>query len=159
GCPAARCGEERVNRPVPRSRGGSMKRKQVIVWGMLVAAGLFGSVEADDEAKPVAEIEMDTLVVSATRSPEPVSETAPAITVVTGEQLQRTQVPTVADALRQVPGLTVSQAGPEGAEVQVLMRGADADQLLVLIDGIRVNSTTTGFFNFAGLTPENIDRV
>jgi vitamin B12 transporter len=136
-----------------------MKREQFIVWGILVAAGWLVSAKADEEAKPAAEIEMDTLVVSATRSPEPVSETAPAITVVTGEELQRTQVPTVADALRQVPGLTVNQSGSQGSVVSVLMRGADADQLLVLIDGIRVNSTTTGAFDFAGLTPENIDRV
>jgi vitamin B12 transporter len=136
-----------------------MKREQVIVWGMLVAAGWLVSARAEDEAKPPAEIEMDTLVVSATRSPERVSETAPAITVVTGEELQRTQVPTVADALRQVPGLTVNQSGSQGSVVSVLMRGADADQVLVLIDGIRVNSTTTGAFDFAGLTPENIERV
>jgi vitamin B12 transporter len=136
-----------------------MKRGQIIVWGMLVAAGWLASAEADEETKPSAEIEMDTLVVSATRSPERVSETAPAITVITGEELQRTQVPTVADALRQVPGLTVSESGSQGSVVSVLMRGADADQVLVLIDGIRVNSTTTGAFDFSGLTPENIERV
>jgi vitamin B12 transporter len=136
-----------------------MKREQIIVWGMLVAAGWLASAEADEETKPAAEIEMDTLVVSATRSPERVSETAPAITVITGEELRRTQVPTVADALREVPGLTVNESGSQGSVVSVLMRGADADQVLVLIDGVRVNSTTTGAYDFAGLTPENIERV
>jgi vitamin B12 transporter len=41
----------------------------------------------------------------------------------------------------------------------VFMRGADADQVLVLVDGVRVNSTTLGSFDFSGLTPENIDRI
>ncbi|HSD09790.1 MAG TPA: TonB-dependent receptor, partial [Candidatus Binatia bacterium] len=139
--------------------GGSMMRERLIVWAMLVAACWLASAEADEEAKPVAEIEMDTLVVSATRSPGRVAETAPAITVVTGEELERKQVPTVADALREMPGLTVNESGSQGSVVSVLIRGADADQVLVLIDGVRVNSTTAGAFDFAGLTPENIERI
>ena len=55
-----------------------------------------------------------------------------------------------------MPGLTVTESGSRGSVVSVLMRGADADQVLVLIDGIRVNSTTLGAFDFSGLTPENI---
>jgi vitamin B12 transporter len=134
-----------------------MKRERFIVLGMLLAAAWLASAEAD--GPPVAELQMDTLVVSATRSPGRVAETAPAISVVTGEELQRKQVPTVADALREVPGLTVNQSGSQGSAVSVLIRGADADQVLVLIDGIRVNSTTVGAFDFSGLTPENIERI
>jgi vitamin B12 transporter len=136
-----------------------MKRTQIVVWGLLTAAGRIASAKADEAVKPPAELEMDTMVVTATRSPERVSETAPAITVITGEELERKQVPTVADALREVPGLTVSESGSRGSVVSVLIRGADADQVLVLIDGIRVNSTTLGAFDFSGLTPENIERI
>jgi vitamin B12 transporter len=98
-------------------------------------------------------------VVSPTRSQQRVVETSPSITVITGEELKQKQVTTVADALREVPGLDVVESGSRGSVTSVLIRGADADQVLVLIDGVRVNSTTLGAYDFSQLTPENIDRV
>ncbi len=102
---------------------------------------------------------MDTLVVSPTRSEQRIVETAPSITVVTGKELEQKQVVTVADALRQVPGVNVIESGSRGSVTAVQIRGADADQVLVLIDGVRVNSTTLGAYDFSQLTPENIDRI
>ena len=122
----------------------------------LVAA----AARADDGAqKPVSELDMDTLVVSPTRSEQRIVETAPSITVVTGKELEQKQVVTVADALRQVPGVNVIESGSRGSVTAVQIRGADADQVLVLIDGVRVNSTTLGAYDFSQLTPENIDRI
>lgn len=109
--------------------------------------------------KTASELAMDTLVVSPTRSEQPIAQTAPAITVITGEDLERKQVVTVADALREVPGLQVNENGSRGSTTNVLLRGANSDQVLVLVDGVRVNSTTLGSFDFAGLTPENIERI
>ncbi len=130
----------------------------------LGAAGIVALVaavaRADDGAqKPLTEVDMDTLVVSPTRSEQRVAETSPSITVITGEELKQKQVTTVADALREVPGLDVIESGSRGSVTSVLIRGADADQVLVLIDGVRVNSTTLGSFDFSQLTPENIDRI
>ncbi|MGH7898203.1 MAG: TonB-dependent receptor plug domain-containing protein, partial [Candidatus Binatia bacterium] len=105
------------------------------------------------------ELSMDTLVVSPTRSEKRISETAAAITVITREDLERKQVTTVADALREVPGLEVSESGSRGSLTSVFIRGSESDQVLVLVDNIRVNSTTLGSFDFSGLTPENIERI
>ena len=135
--------------------------KRIGSWGAAVAVALIAAAaRADDGAqKPPAEMDMDTLVVSPTRSEQRIIETSPSITVITGKELEQKQVTTVADALREVPGLDVIESGSRGSFTSVLIRGADADQVLVLIDGVRVNSTTLGFFDFSQLTPENIDRV
>jgi len=128
-------------------------------WLLLGACCVPRGASAAGEESPPAALEMETMVVSPTRSEQPVSQTAPAITVITGEELARKQVTTVADALREVPGVQVVESGSRGGATSVFIRGADADQTLVLIDGIRVNSTTLGQFDFAGLTPENVDRI
>jgi vitamin B12 transporter len=126
----------------------------------MVIALVTTAARADDAAqKPAAEIDMDTLVVSPTRSEQRVAETSASITVITGKELEQKQVTTVADALREVPGVDVVESGSRGSVTSVLIRGADADQVLVLIDGVRVNSTTLGAFDFSQLTPENIDRI
>ena len=67
---------------------------------------------------------------------------ATALLSATGEDLERKQVTTVADALREVPGVEVVESRSRGSVTNVFIRGADTDQTLVLIDGVRVNSTT-----------------
>lgn len=136
-----------------------MKRRAGIGWVSLAVALWPAMVSAQDAEKPPAEMTMETMVVSPTRSEQPISTTPSAITVITGQDLERKQVPSVAEALREVPGLTLNESGSRGSNVSILMRGAEADQVLVLVDGVRVNSTTLGSFDFAGLTPENIDRI
>jgi len=136
-----------------------MKRIDRLTAAVIIAAWV-ASARADDGAqKPVTQLDMDTLVVSPTRSQQTIAETAPSITVITGKELEQKQVVTIADALREVPGVDVVESGSRGSLTSVFVRGADPDQTLVLIDGVRVNSTTLGAFDFSQLTPENIDRI
>jgi vitamin B12 transporter len=106
---------------------------------------------------PVAQLE--PVVVTATRMETPLKEVAPAVTVITQEDIQQQQAKTVAEALRNVPGLEVEQLGSRGTTTSVFIRGAESDQTLVLIDGMKVNSVTLGEFDFANLTTENVDRI
>ncbi len=82
-----------------------------------------------------------------------------AVTVVTAEKLQQRQIRHAADALRAVPGVSVSQTGGFGGLTQVRLRGAEANHVLVLIDGIELNRTTDGFFDFSSLLAEDIERI
>lgn len=65
----------------------------------------------------------------------------------------------VLDVLRDVPGVDVVQSGSKGTLASVFIRGSDSDQVLVLIDGVEVNSTLTGSYDFAHLTTESIERI
>ena len=137
-----------------------MKPRLVHRWALCAAVAILANVHAEEiPALPAHELTMDTLVVTASRTEKPVSETAPAVTVITAEDLERQHATTVADALREVPGVEVVESGSRGSVTDVFLRGASSDQVLVLIDGVRVNSTTLGSFDFANLTTENIERI
>ncbi len=121
----------------------------VLLWG-------FGVGHAED-AQPV--VQTEEVVTSATKTPMPVSHLTSAVEVITGEEMQRQKFKTVADALRLAQGIAVFSSGGPGADTNVRIRGGGVTQTLVLIDGAIVNSATTGAYNFANLTTDNIERV
>ena len=105
------------------------------------------------------EATLPPMFVTSTRTEVPLEQVTTSATVITAKDIQEQQAVTVLEALRTVPGLDVVQAGSRGTGTSVFIRGAEADQVLVLIDGVEVNSTTAGAFNFAHLTTENIERI
>lgn len=98
-------------------------------------------------------------VVTATRVATPVEQTGSAITVITAEELAQRQIRFVAEALRDVPGLSVSRSGGAGALTDVSIRGTNANQSLVLIDGVKVNNPDGNAFNFNSLLDVEIERI
>jgi vitamin B12 transporter len=82
-----------------------------------------------------------------------------AVTVITGEELQRRQIRNAADALRGMPGVYVSRSAGFGGETQVRLRGAEANHTLVTIDGMVANQPGTGEFDFALLSTDQIERI
>jgi vitamin B12 transporter len=100
----------------------------------------------------------DRVVVSATRTAVPSNELGGAIAVITGEDLQRTNQSLVSEPLRLIPGLVVAQTGGRGGITSIFARGGESDYNKVLIDGVPVNAAG-GPFDFASLTPENLDRI
>jgi outer membrane cobalamin receptor len=121
-------------------------------------------VEASATARDVGSLDLtvsavsETLVVSASQVEIPLSQASSAVTVITGAELRDRQLTTVADALRQVPGLSVARSGSAGALTSVFPRGGESDYTLVYIDGIQVNAFGGGF-DFAHLSTANIDRI
>lgn len=100
----------------------------------------------------------ESVVVSAAQVEVPLSTASSSVTVLTGEDLQRRQIESVADALRLVPGLTVTATGGRGAVTGVFPRGGESDYSLVLVDGVQAN-TFGGGFDFAHLPVVDIERI
>lgn len=82
-----------------------------------------------------------------------------AATVITGDELEKRQIRNAADALRTVPGLAVSQTGGSGGLTSVRVRGAEANHVVVRIDGVEVNGLSDGAFDFATLLAHDIERI
>jgi vitamin B12 transporter len=101
------------------------------------------------------------VVVTATRVPTPSEEVATSVTVITGDDLERRQSRSLADALRDVPGLNLVQSGSAGGTAQVFMRGANANHTKVLIDGMPVNNPgdLNGVFDFGPVLAADIERI
>jgi len=105
------------------------------------------------------EVTFPPVVVTATRTEIPEQDVTTSISVISAENIRAQQAETVLEALRNVPGLDVVQTGSRGSNTAIFIRGSESDHVLVLIDGVEVNSTTVGAFNFAHLTTENIERI
>jgi outer membrane cobalamin receptor len=101
----------------------------------------------------------ESIVVSAAQVEVPLSRTPDTVTVITAADLKSTQVETVADALRFVPGLSIVRSGGRGAITSVFPRGGDPKYTLVLIDGVRANDFVNGGYDFGHLTVSDIDRI
>ena len=99
-------------------------------------------------------------VVSASRIETPLSTVGSAITVIDRQQLDQRQTRLVSDVLREVPGVAVNRSAGVGGFTQVRIRGSEANQTLVLIDGIEVNDPGLGAeFDFAQLLAEDVERI
>ena len=110
-------------------------------------------------AAQIAEPTLPPVFVTSTRTEIPLDRVTTSASVITAKDIQARQAETVLEVLRSVPGLDVVQTGSRGTNATVSIRGSESDQVLVLVDGVEVNSTTLGTFNFAHLTTENVERI
>ena len=103
----------------------------------------------------------ETVVVSATRSPQPLEVTGTSVSVITANDLALQQTTMLSDALASTPGVNVVRNGGVGQNTNILLRGAEAGQTLVLVDGIRINdpSATTGFALMGDVLANGTERV
>ncbi len=122
----------------------------------LVLSAICGTADAQSGPQ-----QLPDLVVTANRTPEPLSSTGSSISVISGEVLATNSPSSLADALRTVPGLMLTQSGGPAGATGVMLRGANTGQTLVLIDGIRVNdpSGVAGDFNFGLIAPGAVDHI
>lgn len=126
-----------------------------------LAAALIHHVPAAAQDSPRTETLPDLVVTTPGRVAQPLQQTGSAVTVVPREELVTTNPASAVDALRSVPGLDVTETGGPGATTSVRIRGANAGQTLVMIDGIRINdpSGASGEFDFSLLPPSLIERI
>ena len=103
----------------------------------------------------------DLIVVTASRTAQPLSAVGQSITIVGADELQRRQATSVVEALRLVPGISFSRTGGMGTATSLYIRGAETDQTVALIDGVKVNDPAAvgGGFNFGPLMTGNLERI
>lgn len=115
----------------------------------------------DDVVVADYKIDPATITVIATGSETPLSKTGQPVTVITADEIQSIQGPDITRVLERVPGLTITRNGGPGSFTGVRLRGSDAEQVLVLVDGVRLEdvSAPSGGFDFGTLTPGGVERI
>ncbi len=100
-------------------------------------------------------------VVTATRTATPTGQLGSSVTVVDRAEIERRQYRSVVELLQGIRGLHVAQSGGRGKQASVFSRGANSNQTLFLINGIRVSdpSTPSGTFQFENINLEDIERI
>lgn len=101
------------------------------------------------------------MVVTANRVETESEKIGSAVTVITAEQIERSQKQTVAEILRDVPGLAVSQTGGAGRTTAIRIRGAESYHTKVIIDGIDMSdpSRSQPQYEFGNLLTADIERI
>jgi len=124
--------------------------------GSLAAVISCGAFAAEPDTRET----FDQVIVTAARSPLDISAVGNAVTIIDREDIERRQARFVTELIRSVPGFAVSQSGAAGAQTQVRVRGAEANHVLVLIDGVRANDPASGDeFRWEYLTTADIERI
>lgn len=123
---------------------------------LLPASTLYAVADSSEDA-----LKLSNTVITANRAAEERTDTMAAVTVFTRADIDRLQPVNVPDLLNRVPGVQIVQSGGRGSTTGVFVRGTKTAQTLVLIDGVRVGSVSTGGANGAleHLNLEQIERV
>jgi len=104
-------------------------------------------------------VELNPVIVTATRTAQTADETLASVTVITRKDIERQQAQSVQDLLRGVPGVSITNNGGPGKATSVFLRGTESDHVLVMIDGVKVGSATLGTTAFQNIPIEQIERI
>lgn len=119
-----------------------MHKAALVCWALLLALPAQAQDKPDNTGK-------DEIVVTSSLTPIARSETVNALSVFSAEDLQMQGPIPLSDMLRDIPGLAVNRSGPAGQLTQVRLRGSEANQVLVMLNGFPVNDPYTGGHDFA----------
>jgi vitamin B12 transporter len=101
----------------------------------------------------------NAIIVTATRTAVTADETLAPVTVITREDIERSQAKSVAELLTGTAGVNSSVSGGYGKATSLFLRGTNADHVLVLVDGIRVGSATLGTMQWEYLPLAQVERI
>lgn len=107
----------------------------------------------------IALAEDNTVVVTASRFEQPITNTLAAVTVLTEEDIQRFGDNRLTEVLSRVVGISQTPTGSFGSTDSLKIRGASTKQMIVLIDGVRVGSATLGGVTLSAIPVNNIERI
>jgi vitamin B12 transporter len=125
-----------------------------LITTVMVAMLTAAAPAAAQETKKV-----DPVVVTATTVETLAEQLGVALSVIPGEDFKTYQYSTIDDAFRSIPGVTVTQQGSYGKLSTLSIRGANANQVLILVDGVRVSSPTLGQTDLSDISPDLIERI
>jgi len=103
--------------------------------------------------------QLSKIVITADRVGQNQATISADTSIITRQEIERSQAASVADLLRSQAGISVASSGGAGKATSVFLRGGNSGHTLVLIDGVRVGSATLGSFDWANLSTADIERI
>ena len=129
-------------------------RVGVLSLGLVVLTGAGSAVSA-------AEVELGQVVVTATKTETELRDVPQSMSVITREEIMNTPDRTLPEIIQRSTGVQVNQNGPMGSLSSVQIRGSQPEQVVVLINGRRVNEAQSGMFDLSNLplNKDDIERI
>jgi vitamin B12 transporter len=141
---------------------GFLKKVLTIFFPTLLLSSFCGSALAvsDEDMQTLGMYyEPNDLVVSATRSPKPLSQSAENITVVTAKEIEMMGAHSLVDVLSNVPGIQINERGGLGSFDDFYVQGADTVHVLVMLDDVPLNFMSSQITDISGFPIQNIERI
>ena len=143
-----------------------MRKSLVILAGLALMASqwpfLLGprSTTSEEEGKAKA-VHQGEMVVTATMTEEDINKVPSTTFVVTDLEIKEKAQWSLMDALRDVPGVYIRSNGPFGGTTSLTMRGTQAGQTMLMLDGVRLADpiSTSGAMDMANLLTGGISQV
>lgn len=106
-------------------------------------------------------VQLKEIVVTATRTEKEQKDVTQTVTVITAEDIKKSGALTAAEVIERTSGVEVNDYGTKGSLNNISIRGAGYQQVLVLLDGRRMNSASAGGFDMSNLPVlvDEIDRI
>jgi vitamin B12 transporter len=123
------------------------------VFSFCVAVSVVYSMPA------VAQTQLYTVVITATREPTPLSRITSDVVVIDADRIRNSSADSVEDLLRREAGLQMTRNGGPGQVSGFLLRGSGTNSTVVLIDGVRIGSATLGQADLAALSLSQVDHI
>ncbi len=134
-------------------RGGMRLICSALLASALVAPVAYAQEPNDDEN------ELEEIVVTATRIPTPLADTLPTTAIITAEDIERIKPQDFGELVKLTSGIGFRDSGGRGSNGGLFVRGTQSDHVLVLIDGMRTSSATTGATAIQRIPLESIERI
>src|SRR5450830_1444341 len=131
-------------------KSSSSRRAALASLTLAVAVPAASSIHAE----PVAAV-----VVTATRNPQPVADVISDTVTIDAAQIAQSGAGSIIDLLQRQRGIEVARNGGAGTSASVYIRGANSNQNIVLVDGVRIGSSTTGAANWSAIPLTAIDHI
>ncbi len=126
-------------------------RPVAAVCALGVAQGLF--------AQSISTVQLDPVMVTATRFETPLADSLASVSVITRETIEATQPAALADLLQREAGIEIGRNGGPGTVTSFFLRGAESKNVLILIDGMRTPTDSFGRPVEIDIAPEEIERI
>ena len=101
----------------------------------------------------------ESVTVTATRGNDLVSEVPASVAVINARTIQQQKPQNLAEILKNVQGVNIKDYGGIGGIKSVSVRGSSGSQVLVLVDGQRVNETASGEVDFSRISVEGVEKI
>jgi vitamin B12 transporter len=125
-----------------------------VTAALATTASFSAAARANDDADA-----LDEVVVTATRTAVTTDAALAPVEVIDRDAIQRSQAGSLGELLRGRAGINLSNQGGMGKLSTLFVRGAESDHVLVLVDGVRIGSATSGLASFQDLPIALIDRI
>ncbi len=119
-------------------------------WTSLALAMATPSLHAEPTA---------AVVITASRTPQALADTISDTITINAEQIAESGAGSIIDLLQRQRGIEIARNGGSGTSASVFLRGANSNQNIVLVDGVRIGSSTTGAANWSAIPLSAIDHI